>query len=97
MIKMTFGWRGRGCCAVASGGETSPAAAQTRIVMMDRFIKVSPLISAFIVGANEQRWSVLSMLLLARNQDWRKGVHVLLTNHLDLACGTLFATTRQSD
>ena len=63
--------------------------------MMDRF-NVSLLVSEFIVSANEQRWAALSMLLQARHPDWKKGVLGLLTNHVDLACGTVFATTHQS-
>ena len=90
---MTLGGRGRGCCAAVGCRQTTPAAVQAKIVMMDRF-KVIPLVLEFIVGANEQRWVVMSMLLQARNPDWKKGVLGLLTNHVDLACGTLFATTR---
>jgi hypothetical protein len=63
--------------------------------MMDRF-NVSPLISENIVSANEQRRAALSMLLPARHHHWMQGVLGLRSNHVDLACGTGFATTPQS-
>ena len=62
---------------------------------MDRF-NVSPLILENIVSANEQRRATLSMILPARHHHWKQGVLGLRSNHVDLACGTGFATTPQS-
>ena len=69
---MTLGWRGRGCCAVASCKEKIPAAVQARVVTMEP-LKVIPLVLDVIVVANEQGRADMSMILQALKHAWEKG------------------------